>query len=253
MIATTRFRLAALALACAACLPLHAHAGILDDDEARRAILDLRAKVEALSRDVNARIDTKPDRTAIIDLLNQQEKVMQEFAGLRGQLELLANQIANAQKSQKDLYADLDARMRKFEQRQEAIDGQLAEVLPSDKKSYEAALRLFRAADYKGAAVALQDFMQRYPDSTYAPDVQYQLGNAYYLQHDYKNAIAVQELVVSNYGSSGAAPDAMLNIASNYVELKDNKKARKVLQQLMSKYPDSTSAATAKLRLAALK
>jgi tol-pal system protein YbgF len=253
MIKTSQSRLAAIALAFAAWMPLHASAGILDDDEARRAILDLRAKVDALSRDVNARLDTKSDKTATIEILNQHEQTMQEIARLRGQLEVLANQIASSQKSQKDLYADLDARIRKLEPRQETVDGQTVEVKPSEKQAYDAAMDLFKTVDYKAAANALQDFVRRYPDSAFAANAQYWLGNTYYAQRDYKNAIAAQEAVVSNYGNSPKVPDAMLNIASNYIELKDNKKAKKILQQLVSKYPDTSAAATAKDRLASLK
>ncbi|WP_296943867.1 tol-pal system protein YbgF [uncultured Massilia sp.] len=253
MIKLPQLRLAAAALALAAWFPLHANAGLLDDDEARRAILDLRAKVEALARDVNARIDTKADKSATLDMLNQHEQTMQEIARLRGQIEVLANQIAVSQKNQKDLYADLDARMRKLEPRQEVIDGQAAQVLPSEKSAYDAAMELFKGGDYKGAASALQGFVRQYPESAYAANAQYWLGNAYYAQRDYKNAIAAQEAVVANYGTSAKAPDAMLNIASSYTEMKDAKNAKKTLQALLKKFPDSAAGQTAKDRLAALK
>ena len=113
-------RLAAVCFALAAWLPLHASAGLLDDDEARKAILDLRSKVENLSRDMNARIDTKSDKSAALELINQHEQTMQEIARLRGQLEVLSNEIATSQKRQKDFYADLDARITKLEPRRSA-------------------------------------------------------------------------------------------------------------------------------------
>jgi tol-pal system protein YbgF len=253
MIKLSQFRFAAVALAFAAWMPLHASAGILDDDEARRAILDLRAKVDALSRDVNARIDTKADKAATLDILNQHEQTMQEIARLRGQIEVLANQIATAQKNQKDLYADLDVRIKKLEPRQETVDGQTVEVQPNEKQTYDRAMELFKSRDYKAAAGALQDFVRRYPDSAFAANAQYWLGNAYYAQGDYKNAIAAQQVLVTNYATSPKAPDAMLNIASSYTELKDKKAAKKALQQLVSKFPDSSAAQAAKDRLAALK
>ena len=246
-------RLAAACFALAAWFPLHASAGLLDDDEARKAILDLRRKVEILSRDVNARIDTKLDRSASLDLANQHEQTMQEIARLRGQLEVLANEVATAQKRQKDFYADLDARITRLEPRQVSIDGKETEVDASELKSYEAAMRLFTAGDYKAAASALAEFVRRHPDSSYAANAQYWLGNAYYAQRDYKSAIASQEIVASTYKDSAKAPDAMLNIASSYTELKDKKSAKKALQQLVAKYPESPAALTAKDRLAALK
>lgn len=246
-------RLACALLAVAAWLPLHAHAGLLDDDEARKAILDLRAKVDNLSRDLNARLDSKSDKTAALDMLNLNEQTNQEIARLRGQVEVLANDIATAQKRQRDYYTDLDARIKKLEPRQETIDGQAAEVLPNEKQAYDAAYQQFTSGQYDAAASALQQFVRRYPESAYASNAQYWLGNSYYIQHDYKNAIAAQQVVVTTYANSAKAPDAMLNIASCYTELKDKVNARKTLQALIKKYPDSASAGTAKDRLAALK
>jgi len=244
-------RLACLLIA--ACLPLQASAGLLDDDEARKAILDLRAKVDAIARDLNGRLDNKADKSATLDMLNQHEQTMSEIAKLRGQIEVLANEVSKAQNGQRTLYADLDARIKKLEPRQETIDGQAAEVLPSEKQAYDAAMDTFKGGDYKGAAVALQDFVKRYPDSAYAANAQYWLGNAYYAQRDYKKAIAAQEIVTTTYSSSPKAADAMLNMATSYAELKDLPRAKKTLQQLVSKFPGTQAAQSAKDRLAVLR
>lgn len=250
---TTLFptRLACLVLA--AWLPLQAVAGPFDDDEARKAILELRTKVDNITRDLTARIDAKADKTVTIEMLNEREQTMRELAQLRGQVEVLANEIAKARDSQKQLYADLDARLKKVEPRQEMIDGQTAEVLPSEKTAYDAATAMFQSGDYKGASTALQEFVKQYPQSAYASNAQYWLGNAYYALGDYKKAIAAQQVVTTTYANSAKVPDAMLNIASSYALLKDNKNAKKSLQQLVSKYPDSSAAQTARDRLVSLK
>lgn len=253
MIIFSKSRLAAASLVLAALLPLHASAGLLDDDEARRAILDLRAKVDTLARELNARIDTKSDKTSALEQLNRHEQTLQEIAKLQGQIEVLANELSTIQKNQKELYADIDARIKKLEPRQVTIDGEQAAVAPTEQQSYEAAMALFQSGDYKGAAAALTEFVRRNPESAYAANAQYWLGNAYFAQRDYKKAIAAQQVVVSTYKDSAKAPDAMLNIASSYIDLEDKKNAKKALQQLVSKYPDSPAAKTAKDRLAALK
>jgi len=240
-------------LAVMAWMPLQASAGLLDDNEARKAILELRAKVDAVARELKTQIDNKSDRTAQLDMLNQHEQTMQEIARLRGQIEVLANQITRAQESQKQLYADLDARLKKVEPQQETVDGQVTSVLPSEKSAYDSATAMFQSGDYQGATTALQDFVRRYPDSAYAANAQYWLGNAYYALGDYKKAIAAQEVVTTTYAGSPKAPDAMLNIGSSYALLKDSKNAKKALQQLVSKYPESSAARTAKDRLASLK
>ena len=137
-------------------MPLHAVAGPFDDDEARKAILDLGTKVDNITRDLTARIDGKSDKTVQIEMLNQHEQTMQEISRLRGQIEVLANQIARAQEGQKQLYADLDARLKKVEPQQETVDGQTAQVLPAEKTSYESATALFQSGDYKADREGVQ-------------------------------------------------------------------------------------------------
>ena len=247
----TKSRIAALLLVFAAAGS--AQAGLLDDKEARKAILDLRTKVDSLSREMNARIDTKADKTQALDYINQNERTLAEIANLRGQIEVLANEVATVQKRQRELYADLDARLKKLEPREVTIDGQTAEVDVSEQKNYDAAMAMFKSGDYAAAAAALSDFVRRYPASGYAANAQYWLGNAYYAARDYKKAIAAQRDVVANYGDSAKAPDALLNIASSYTELKDKKNARQALQDLVKKYPDSSAAQAAADRLKTLK
>ena len=253
MINNAKPRFLAACLALAAWMPLQSHAGILDDNEARKAILDLRAKIDSLSRDVNARIDTKADKTAALDMVNQNEQLMAEMAKLRGQLEVLSNELTTAQKRQKDFYADLDARIRKLEPRQVNIDGQEAAVAAEEQNSYDAAMEAFKGRDYKSAASQLGEFVRRYPQSGYAAFAQYSLGNAYYVLGDYKNAITAQQVVATTYKDSTKAPDAMLTIASSYAGLKDKKATKKALQDLLKQFPDSSAAQAAKDRLAALK
>lgn len=245
----------------AVCLALYVHlpnanAGIFDDDEARRAIVVLQTKAEAISRELNAmsaKIDAKTDKSTAIDMLNQHEQAAQGIARLYGQLEELKHELEAARKDKKSLYADLDARIKKLEPQQANIDGKIAEVMPSEKEIFDSAWGLFKSGDYKSASEAFAGFVRRYPASAYAPDAQYLLGSAHYAQSDYKSAIAAQEVVASTYKDSPKAPDAMLNIASSYTGLKDKKAARKTLQQLISTFPTSSAAKAAKDLLAALK
>jgi len=244
-----KFAKTALVLAAIATLPLTASAGIFDDDEARRAILDMRTKVTKLEGDLKNLIDTKTDKSATLDLIAQQQTLMEEINRLRGQVELLAHSIDTAAKREKDFYSDLDTRLRKLEPREVTIDGKTASVDLAEQKSYDTGMQQFKDGDYKGAATALSDFVRRYPVSSYASNAQYWLGNAYYAQGDCKAAIAAQQAVVKNYPDSPRAPEAMLNIASCQTELKAVNNAKKTLAELIKNYPDSASAATAKQRL----
>src|SRR5262245_30101881 len=111
-----------LLAACAALgLAASAHAGIFDDDEARKAILDLRQRMEALKqdnlkRDADARKaqdDIEQLRRSMLDLQNQLDAAKADVARLRGQNEQLARDVADMQRRQKDLAQGVDERLRK--------------------------------------------------------------------------------------------------------------------------------------------
>lgn len=244
---------AAAAMSAISCIPLQAQAGLFDDDEARRAILDMRNRTETVARELNARVDGKADKAALLELVNQNEQLRQEIARLRGQVEVLTNELANSQQRQKDFYVDLDNRLRKMEPQKMTVDGKEVSVEQNEQRSYDAALAFFKAGDYRNAGAAFFDFLRRYPQSGFAASAQYWLGNTYYAQRDYRNAISAQQQVVRNYPDSPKVPDALLNIASCQIELKDKAAARKTLQSLIADYGDSEAAKTARERLAALK
>lgn len=241
--------IAAAVLAALSLAPLQAGAALFEDEEARRAILDIRARLNNMQNEINA----KADKTNSLDLNTQNEQLRQEIAKLRGQIELLTNELANTQKRQKDFYVDLDTRLRKLEPQTVSIDGKEFSVEQAEQRAYDAALAYFKAGDYKNAGAAFQDFTRRYPNSGLAPSAHYWLGNTYYAQRDCKNAIGAQQVVVKNYPDNPKAADALLNIASCQVELKDRTAARKTLETLVAQYAGSPAAQTAQERLATLK
>src|SRR6476646_1430162 len=157
--------LTALAASCAA---HQAHAGLFDDDEARRAILDIRNRIESVQRELASRIDAKADKASSLDLSGQNEQLRQEVAKLRGQVEVLANEVANAQQRQKDFYADLDTRLRKLEPRPATVDGREVTIEPAEQSAYDGALAAFKSGDYRTSGAAFTDFLRRYPQSGYA-------------------------------------------------------------------------------------
>lgn len=245
----TKSSIAAAFMAAFSLAPLASQAALFEDDEARRAILDIRKRLDSMQAEIN----TKADKSSNFDLVNQNEQLRQEISRLRGQIEVLTNELANQQRREKDFYVDLDTRLRKLEPQKVTIDGKEVTMEPGEQKAYDAALGYFKAGDYKNAGGAFSDFLRHYPQSGLAPSAQYWLGNTYYALRDYRNAISAQQVVVKNYADSPKAADALLNIASCQMELKDKAAAKKTLETLIGQYPDSPAAQTAKERLAALK
>ena len=243
-------------------LPAQAQ-GLFDDNEARRRIDTLRQQIDANQRAVEDRLtkieSAATDRGAIIELSSQIGALREELARMRGQVEVLGNQAEIAEKRQKDLYLDIDTRLRKLEQAGEtaastttpkpaAVD---AEASPAENKAYQAALDQFKLGNYPLAVSAMQGFLVTYPGSPLASNAQYWIGMAYSGQRDYKNAIAAQRKLLSTWPDSQKAPDALLSIASAQETMGDRRAAQKTLEELVSKYPTSSSAASAKQRLAA--
>lgn len=252
-----RHSLAAACVAACTLAPFAAHAQLFSDDEARRAIIQLRERVTTVQNELNTKLENelrgKMDRTGSLELHNQIESLKQDISRLRGQVEVLGNELANAQKRQNDFYADLDTRLRKIEPQKVVVDGQELSVQQVEQRAYEAALAYFRESDYRNAAAAFYDFTMRYPQSQLTPAAQYWLGNTYYAQRDYKNAIAAHKIVLDRFPRDSRAPEALLNIASCHIELKDRAAAKTALESLVASYPDSPAATTARERLANLR
>jgi tol-pal system protein YbgF len=248
-----RGRWHAAALAAALWLPGPAFA-LFDDDEARRRIEVLRQQIEANSRALEERLARIEDRRPLVELSGQIEGIRAELAKMRGQLEVLANQIDTADKRQKDLYVDIDTRLRKLEQSKEpvATDKPPADspVPAAETKGYEAALNQFKLGNYPLAISAFQGFLVTYPTSKLAASAQYWIGNAHFAQRDYKQAITAQQKLLASWPDDAKAPDAMLNIATSQDALGDRRGAQKTLEALLAKYPGTPAASSAKQRLA---
>lgn len=257
-------RLGVVVALCACAMPALGQ-GLFDDNEARRRIEVLRQQFEAGQRSVDERLGkieaAATDRGAILELASQLEAIRNDMARMRGQMELLANQAETADKRQKDLYLDIDTRLRKLEQAREqaaaapekpAGQPTEADASPAEQKAYQAALDQFKLGNYALAVSAMQGFLVTYPSSPLASNAQYWIGMAYSGQRDYKNAIAAQKKLLAAWPESGKAPDALLSIASAQETMGDRRSAQATLQELIARYPGSSAATSAKQRLAAV-
>ena len=255
-------RLAIAAALAAAAAPAFAQ-GLFDDNEARRRVELLRQQIEANQRSLDERLTklegAANDRGALLDLSSQLQAMRDDLAKMRGQVEVLSNQMDLADKRQKDLYLDIDTRLRKLEQGREsaaaAPDNRPAaaeaEASPAETRAYQAALDQFKLGNYALAVSAMQGFMVTYPNSPLAPNAQYWIGMAHSGQRDYKSAIAAQRKLLAAWPDNPKAPDAMLSIASAQETMGARGEAQKTLQELIARYPGSSASVSARQRLAA--
>ena len=241
-------------LACGA----SAHAGIFDDDEARRAIIDLRTRISQLEDASKAQTTQTAQQlqqlqNALLDLTNQNEQLRQQMAQLRGANEQLAKDLSDVQRQQKSIVQGVDDRLKKVEPQQVSLEGKTFTADPDEVAQYEAATATLRTGDFDKAQVALANFLRRYPASGYADLARYWLGNAQYGNRDFKGAIATFKSFIAAAPDHARAPEAELAIANCQIELKDIKGARVTLNDLMKTYPKSEAASAGRERLSSLK
>ena len=235
-----------------------AYAGLFDDEEARKAILDLRQKVQESQQKIDELSrrtveDTSQLRRSLIELQNQLDTTRAELAKLRGQDEQMARDLAEVQRQQKDTTQSLDERMRKFEPSRVSVDGKEFLADSAEKRDFEAAMAIFRKGDFAASQLMFVEFLNRYPKTGYRQPALFWLGNAQYAMRAYREAINNFKSVIAIAPEHVRSPEAALSIANCQVELKDIPGARKTLNDLIKVYPQSEAASVAKDRLTKLK
>lgn len=257
-----------------------ARAALFDDDIARKGVADQARRLDdykvqtdtmagRLGKIEEALRGTQNTQQSMLELVNQIELLKREIQSLRGQIEVVNNGVESNAKRQRDMYVDLDTRIRRLEPGATAPTGAppdatspAAATPPAaaagatsadETRVYEAAQQQRRIGNYKGAITSFQSFLSQYPKSALAHRAQYWVGDSYFNTRDYRNAIASQQKLIAAYPDSASAPDAMLNIASSQSELGENAAARKTMDALVQRYPGSEAADKAKRRLATLK
>jgi tol-pal system protein YbgF len=279
--------LAAALVAAFATVP--ARAALFDDEEARRRIeqTNLRlAQVQKQIEDRLASIEQQLKNQGLVELFTQVEQLKNDVARLRGQIEVLNNDSEQTQKRQRDLYIDLDSRLRRLEggpganaplSAAPAPDPAATGIRPPgamsfappapaaapvppappaadaaalEQRAYDIALDQFKAGNYAAAVASLNAFVKSYPKSPLAPSAYYWIGNSQFALKDYRAAIATQRQLVAGFPGNAKVPDALLNIATSQFELNDAAASRRTLEELIAKYPQSEAAIKAKQRLA---
>ncbi len=210
---------------------------LFSDDEARKAILDLRKSLA----------------TTQLELQGQIEKLKADNAELRGKIENLEKQGEDISTSQKTYYEDLDNRIGNFEPRTVTIEGVTGVVQPGEKKAYDDALKAFQAGNLKKADEGFSAFANKYPKSPYLPLVLYWSGNSKYANKDYASAINQLQNLIKKYPTHPRIASAMVTLGNCQLESGNKTAAKKTFSEIIAKYPDTDAAKDAQQLLTANK
>jgi tol-pal system protein YbgF len=215
----------------------------------------------------------------VIELMNQIEALNADLNRLRGEIEVLNNSLENAQRRQRDMYLDLDTRLRRIEppageaahkpgadleSRIKKLEQQLSELEARSKRAEPAA-----APEPVPAPAGTTTAVIPQPTPPAAPSVTkptapvapaaagdataarraYDNALALYRAGDYQGAIAAFDGFVKRYPRDALAPNAQYWIGDAWFNLRDFRQASSAQQTLIASYPDSPKVPDAMLNL----
>ncbi len=210
------------------------------------------------------------------DVLREQTQTVQslreEVSALREQIEQQDYELENMKQRQRNLYIDMDRRINNVEAGNRNISAIPVPVPPPNtstqavavqpgttgnngdgQQEYAKAFALLKEGQYEQSIKAFESFKANYPNSKYADNAQYWLGEANYVSREYKKALQEFQQLIAQYPDSSKNPGAHLKIGYVYFELKNWSAARDALQKVITLYPDTTVAKKANERLQRMK
>ncbi len=231
------------------------------------------------------RLEQQMQGRGLIELMDRLDQLQREVQQLRGDVEVQGHALEQLKKRQRDLYVDIDRRLRQMEVRPApATQGAVPEAPPTAaaasavsagaaaatvvpkpaaaggeaaseadagkiRQAYEDALNILREGRYEQAAEAFRKFLAAYPDSSYAANAQYWLAETYYVTRKFEAALAEFAKVLENYPGSVKTADAKLKMGFIQYELGNWAEARKWLEAVQREFPKTTAARLAAERL----
>lgn len=238
-------------------------------EDALARVSELNKIIQTQSERI-AKLEAQLQNQGLLGLLNQVEALKTDVARLRGGQEEQAHRLETADKRTKDLFTDLDERLKEVASRpvaasadamrlqpsQSLVATQASPVVPTDAetKAYEVAHALIKAGKYKEAIAAFQSFVGQYPSGALAANALYWIGFSQFAGlSDFNKAAESYQRLLKDFPTSPKVPDALFSLARAQVQLEDKEAARSTLNQLLAKHPASKAAENGKKLLATLK
>ena len=122
-----------------------------------------------------------------------------------------------------------------------------------EQAEYRKALAMVRDGQFEDAAASFNTFLDTYPESRYADNANYWIGETYYVTRDFKPALETFTGLIEEFPDSPKVPDTRLKIGYIHYEQHDWSAAREELSSIVSAYPDSEVAQLAHARIKRMK
>jgi tol-pal system protein YbgF len=231
---------------------------VATDDEMLSRMTD-KQRIERLENIIGSDV--------LMEQSRQLEALQQEVSMLREMLEEKDYELDLITQRQRSLYSDMDRRLNSLEGganrtvvaapvpppgASSVSPASPVVVAGGDKdgaQQYTAAFDLLKEGQYSKSITSFEGFLKNYPDSKYADNAQYWLGEANYVSRQYKTALDAFQTLIAKYPESTKIPGARLKIGYTYYELKNWSASKDALMQVVKLYPDTSVASKANDRL----
>ncbi|AZZ77922.1 Outer membrane protein assembly factor BamD [Pseudomonas fluorescens] len=202
-------------------------------------------------------------------LFNQLQQMQDQISRQQGVIEELQNQVARMKQESLERYQDLDRRIGSgvapaatpenssaggdasaaagaAAGAGAAAQAPAASSEPGDpakeKLYYDAAFDLIKAKDFDKASQAFAAFLRKYPNSQYAGNAQYWLGEVNLAKGDLQGAGQAFAKVSQLYPKHAKVPDSLYKLADVERRLGHTDKVKGILQQVVAQYPGTSAA-----------
>ncbi|RUO79868.1 tol-pal system protein YbgF [Idiomarina tyrosinivorans] len=228
----------------------------------------LEQRIAQLERIVQARTDAQ------IEMTQQLAALQQDVSELRGVTEEHAYRLEQLVQRQRELYQEIDRRMQQLNTSGAStatanVNISNLNTVPvtssndsgsqqasqysnnlSENDAYDKAIKLvLEDKRYDAAIPQFKAFLEKFPDSTYAPNAHYWLGQLLFAQRKYDESKQHFTAVVDKFPDSNKRGESLLKLGVIAEEKGDNATAQSIFQKVIEQYPDSTEAGLAKKRL----
>ncbi|WP_100655627.1 tol-pal system protein YbgF [Alteromonas flava] len=224
---------------------------------------DIEARLVALERIVDSRTESQQRLQSQLDIMQQ------EVDELRGAVELHTHQLEKILERQRELYLEIDKRVEALKSTTPVGNNAASTAVANtntgssvsspamsaenETDAYEAAVNLIlKDRDYERAIPAFQAFIQVYPDSQYAANAHYWLGQLLFNQQQWADAQQQFAVVVDRFTDSSKRADSLLKMGIIAERLGNAALARQKFNQVVAEYPDSSARKLADSRLTQL-
>ena len=241
---------------------------IFGDDEARKAVLEVRSKLDGFQQETLRQLKSWPpaggDRAALgrleqgqrvsLDQLNQLEPLRQEVARLRGQLEVQSNELSQTRKQQKDSPATLDTRLKQFEPVQVTIDDKHLHRRADRKAGLRCRARTVSRQRLQGRDRGRSRRSRR--STRTARSCRWcSTGKAAHSMPAASSRARSRRLSSwrASYPDSPRVPDALLILGNAQADSGDRKRRARPSRPIGDKFPGTPASGAAKERMAALR